>query len=97
MAGLGGSYPDFDGLLDGDQPKDTEVIIEEENQEEGSPTAGGQEATGNKRKRQGTPDNNTTTLQAHWVVLRSLSPCFRAKVRASRKSRVVRHTRTLPT
>jgi hypothetical protein len=72
MAGLGGTIPNFDGLLDSDQPKDTEVTIVEE----GSPTA----PSSKKRSRQGTPDNHIT-VQAHWVVLRSLSPYFQAKVR----------------
>jgi hypothetical protein len=85
MEGLGGRYPDFDGLLDGDQPKDTEVTIAEEQLVEGSPTVGGQEGLGNKRGRDGTPDTRIT-LQAHWVILRSLSPCFRAKVREKGKS-----------
>jgi hypothetical protein len=76
MAGLGGEVPDFDGLLDSDQHKDTEVIVREEE----IPTAGDQEHAGDKRSRQGTPDNHIT-LEAHWVVLRSLSPYFRAKVR----------------
>jgi hypothetical protein len=82
MAGLGGRYADFDGLLDSDQPKDTEVTIAEEYQEEGNPAAGELEHAGGKRSRQDTPDNHTT-LGAHWVVLRSLSPYFRAKVSRS--------------
>lgn len=72
MAGLGGTIPNFDGLLDSDQPKDTEVTIVEE---DGHAVEGSR-----KRSRQGTPDNHIT-VQAHWVVLRSLSPYFQAKVR----------------
>jgi hypothetical protein len=71
MAGLGGMSPNFEGLLDGDQPKDTEVTIVEED----SPTAN----SSKKRSRQGAEDNHIT-IQAHWVVLRSLSPYFLTKV-----------------
>jgi hypothetical protein len=68
MAELGGTTPNFDGLLDSDQPKDTEVTIVEE----GGPAV----QPNNKR---GAPEHHIT-LQAHWVVLRSLSPCFQTKV-----------------
>jgi hypothetical protein len=76
MAGLAGRIPNFDGLLDGDQPKDTEVTIVEEAVEEDRPAAEGSK----KRSRQATSGNHIT-MQAHWVVLRSLSSYFQTKVR----------------
>jgi hypothetical protein len=82
MPALGGRCPDFDGLLDGDQPKDTEVTILEERQESSSPTRGQQKVTGSKRSREDMQGSHVT-MGAHWVVLRSLSPAFRAKVRGS--------------
>jgi hypothetical protein len=72
MTELGGTVPAFDGLIDSAQPKDTEVVILEEDSLATS--------SKKKRSRQGTA-GGSLTLQAHWVVLWSLSPYFRAKVR----------------
>jgi hypothetical protein len=74
MPGMGSRRANFAGLLEIDQPKDTEVTIVEE----GSTTAN----SSKKRKRQRTSGNHNT-IQAHWVVLWSLSPYFQAKVRTS--------------
>lgn len=75
MAGLGGNHPAFDRLLNSDQPKDTEVIIVEEDVS----GAADQDDAGRKRGRPGTADRSIT-LEAHLVVLFSLSPYFEAKV-----------------
>jgi hypothetical protein len=73
MAGLALPSPSFDGLLDSKQPKDTQVVIEEEASVTSSATAGsgGELST----------SSNKTTLAAHWVILWGHSTCFRAKVR----------------
>jgi hypothetical protein len=75
---MAAELPCFDGLLDSTQPRDTLVTIVEE----GSATAATHDDTGQAHKRQRTAGNNLT-LQAHWVVLWSLSPFFRAKVTAA--------------
>jgi hypothetical protein len=79
MAELGGDVPSFDELLDSSQPKDTQVIILEEHD-----STAAAEGAGKKRRRHDTEGSNNITLEAHWVVLFSLSPCFRAKVSHSR-------------
>jgi hypothetical protein len=76
MATLGGDVPSFDGLLEGDHPKDTEVVIREEG------PAGQQEplqSVGQKRGREDDADDSIV-MPAHWTILWCLSPYFRAKV-----------------
>jgi hypothetical protein len=77
MAGLQEFTPVFDELLVGGPPKDTEVIIVEE---EDSCHGGEQKGAGQKRSRPDTAGSRIT-LEAHSVVLFSLSPFFRTKVR----------------
>jgi hypothetical protein len=79
MAKPSGDVPDFDGLLTNDQPKDTVIILAEDN---GSAAADHNNADPMDASDtpQDAPDN-TITLYAHWVVLWSLSSYFRAKVR----------------
>jgi hypothetical protein len=78
--------PAFDELLDDEQSKDTEVIVVEE---EISSTAE-QAGAGRKRSRPDTPSSRIA-VTAHWVVLFSLSPCFRTKVRAARAAAALLH------
>jgi hypothetical protein len=83
MAGLAATVPCFDQLLDSSQPKDTEVIIVEEDSSSAEHTSDvsntDQEGAGRKRSRQETCSSRIT-LEAHWVVLYSLSSYFQAKV-----------------
>jgi hypothetical protein len=73
IAALGGDVPCFDGLPDTDQPKDTEVVIKEED-------IAAEQPVGRKRRR-GSDAITSITMSAHWLVLWSLSPYFRVKVR----------------
>jgi hypothetical protein len=88
MTELGGDVPSFDELLHSSQPKDTQVIILEE--EDPAPAAE-QEGAGRKRKRADTDSSSSSSssssivLEAHWVVLISLSPYFRTKVRTAKQ------------
>jgi hypothetical protein len=75
MGGLGGDTPAFDGLLDRGHPKDTKVIIREED----SPQPAAQGCAAGASLEEDTA-GSSITLAAHWVVLWSLSPYFRAKV-----------------
>jgi hypothetical protein len=84
MAGLAKAVPCFDQLLDSSQPRDTEVIIIEEYSCSADTDAApdtDQEGAGRKRSRPET-SSERITVEAHWVVLYSLSTYFQAKVRA---------------
>jgi hypothetical protein len=80
MPDVVGDGPSFDGLLDSDQPKDTEVIIVEEGSSSVEACA---VSVADGGEQQGTA-GSMTTVAAHWTILWGHSACFRAKVRVLR-------------
>jgi hypothetical protein len=78
MAGLGKNVPAFDNLLASSQPRDTQVIILEENS-----FTEAADSDCDQQRTKPRPPGSCITLDAHWVVLFSLSPYFEAKVRAA--------------